>query len=158
VEKSAEAQKDSAKEKMKLALKIAAGIFLGVFAVIGVLATLRWYGQKQRSSKDDFDKQIMALTPVQLIALCGKPDSDTTGALQRTLTYYRSGVPHKPLFESKAIFQSNMLADVSLGPSEWKMADVHEADQWIADIEIAFPCVMQTKKVLEMYRNSQKAR
>jgi hypothetical protein len=142
---------------MKLIFKIVVGVVLGVFAVIGLLA-LRWYGQKQRLSRDDFEKQIMALTPEQFIALCGKPDSDTTGALQRTLTYYHSGVPHKPLFESKAIFQSNMLADVSFGPSEWKMADVHEADQWIADIEVAFPCVMQPNKVLEMYHESPKAR
>jgi hypothetical protein len=152
MERTAQTQKDESKEKMKLTLKIVAGVFLGVFAVIGVLATLRWYGQKQRLSKDDFDKQIISLTPEQFIALCGKPDSDSSDAWQRTLTYYRSGMPQK------AVFQSGMLADASLGLSEWKMADVHEADQWIADIEVAFPCVMQPEKVLEMYRNSQKAR
>jgi hypothetical protein len=154
MEEISQAQENRSKQKMKLTLKIAAGIFVGVFALIGVLATLRWYGQKQLSSKDDFDKQIMALTPEQFITLCGKPASDAADAWQRTLTYYRSGMPHKPLFESKAVFQSNMLADVSFGPSEWKMADVHEADQWVADIEVAFPCVMQPEKVLEMYHGA----
>jgi hypothetical protein len=162
MEETAQAQEGRSKEKMKLTLKIAAGIFVGVFAVIGIAAILRWHSEKQRLSKEDFDKQILSLTPEQFIALCGKPDKDKLESLHifpddpgirmRTLTYSRSGQ------SSEAVFVDGPLVDVSWGMIRVERPAPSDSKKWVAAVEIAFPCVMQTKKVLEMYRSGQEAR